>query len=322
MSFADSKLDNMMDWVSDTLENVNLMAGYSGDEMRANCPFCIDDTKKHLYINKNKPVYVCFKCEESGTWSGLIMEAEGCTFNESIAILAGAANVGEFTTLKNWIMDHVEKVVEKSTEEEIELPDFQDLSLDGDTLHDMVRRYLKKTRKIPDWLLWSGIFKVLPGEMRAYVMVTDSYWQGRSILRQEPKYKNATKKKKGLLGIYDNSLLEVPEGPVWVVEGMFSGLALLKRENAVGVILGKTANEFVRYRLAKIANERGVVIYMDADAVDHGWKLGQQLRELGAENISIAIPEWGDPEDNPDDYQVYDMSWQNDMLYQLSKTRR
>lgn len=314
----------MMDWVIDTLENVKLSAGSSGQEMRANCPFCIDG-KAHLYINKRKPVFNCFKCEHSGTWSGLIMEAEGCTFTESVAILAGAANVGEFTTLHNWIMNYVKGTVEESVEEkepEEPLPDFEDLSLEGSSLHGMVRRYLKKKRGIPDHILWSGIFKVLPGEMRAYVMVTDSYWQGRSILRQEPKYKNASRAKNGLLGIYDSSLLATPEGPLWVVEGVFSGLALLKRGKAVGAILGKTADEFLRHRLARIADERGVVIYMDSDAVGHGWKLGNQLRELGAEDISIVISEWGDPEDNPDEYKVLDLNWENEALYELSNIRR
>lgn len=303
------------------MDNVKLSAGGSGNEMRANCPFC-DDSKSHLYINKIKPVYKCFKCEEVGTWAGLIMAVEGCTFMEAIAILAGASNVTEYGSIKKWLHNYVRNLNKEEVQlpvEKAELPDFKDIEFDGDYLNRLIVRYLKR-RKISDRLLRSGLFKTLYGEMRVYIMASDNFWQGRALIPgQEPKYKNPTKTKKGVIGLLDNSLLTMPQGPLWLVEGVFSGLALLRQNKPVGAILGKTADDFQKHRLVDISNERGLVIALDSDATNLAWELGESLQEIGARNIEIAVLEDGDPEDNPHDFEIFSMYWKDRLLYSLRK---
>lgn len=50
---------------------------YLGMEVRRNCPYCITngksaDTKEHLYINTEKGVGFCHRCNWSGPWTGVL----------------------------------------------------------------------------------------------------------------------------------------------------------------------------------------------------------------------------------------------------------
>ena len=48
----------------------------NGGEIRIDCPFC-EDKKKHLYMNAQKGVFHCFRCEESGSIRYLFRILEG-----------------------------------------------------------------------------------------------------------------------------------------------------------------------------------------------------------------------------------------------------
>lgn len=64
----------------------------AGSQWVANCPFC-DDTKRHLYIATDKPVYYCQKCNSKGNWKKYLQEKKGFSSWEALQFLASEAGV-------------------------------------------------------------------------------------------------------------------------------------------------------------------------------------------------------------------------------------
>lgn len=77
--------DHFIQWASQKLSSPII----KGDQIRFNSPFC-EDTKYHLYCNIKKfwkGLYNCFKSNNKGTITSLVMKIENCDYNQALFIL-------------------------------------------------------------------------------------------------------------------------------------------------------------------------------------------------------------------------------------------
>jgi hypothetical protein len=81
--------DRFLDWAESRFDSVVV----SGAEIKVNSIFC-DDRKHHLWCNPSggkkgceTGVYHCWKSDEKGSLVGLVMQVDGCTYDEAMRTL-------------------------------------------------------------------------------------------------------------------------------------------------------------------------------------------------------------------------------------------
>src|SRR5260370_37221512 len=62
-----------------------------GRETLATCPFC--HKERHFSYNRDKPVWRCWHCGESGDWIAYLKKTKGLDFKEAVLQLAQAAGI-------------------------------------------------------------------------------------------------------------------------------------------------------------------------------------------------------------------------------------
>jgi len=309
-----SREEQMAEWVARRFDQLL----DAKDDWRVNCPFCPNaDQKAHLYIGKNIQAVHCFHCEWTGSWIGLIMSMDNCTYEQAAAILHGGKTVRDFVKMHRRKREEAEK---KATvkEPERQVPDrFELLDKQGTgTVQKMAIRYLKY-RKIPDEWIYSGMFGVISDEMRVYMLASSRYWQARALTKQKPKYVNPGIRVGDTLGIWDSPSMDFVRemgGPIYICEGMFSALAVVRRGYPALALLGKRANPEQAKRLVEC--DRDCVLALDADAHVQAWELGMHLYHKGKTNLSILLLKEGDP-DTCWEYDQYPVSWSSYSKWRL-----
>lgn len=296
-----NKTKNLLHWMNTRLDNVK----YSNDEIAANCPFCESikgspDTKRHFSANESKAVAHCFRCDWSGTWLSLVMQVDGCSYTEAIRLLNGVPSLENYPSYIQ-ALNSLEGGQATQENNQGVLPSKERIQVLKDTSGIIGKRavaYLRN-RQIPDELIFSGLFGIIPGEFRVYIFSSDNYWQGRAIANMiEPKYKNPPIEIGGTLGLYDSSIMkDYFDGneSLCVCEGVFSALAVIRRFRLPALCLyGKTARPSQFERLVSI--QRKLYIMLDADAKKNAWELALQLHDV-RDDIGIVLLKEGDPED-------------------------
>jgi DNA primase len=305
------------------LDDVVSSAGNSL-EMQANCPFCISrigvaDYKQHLYVSKVKRVAHCFKCEWAGSWESLIMSVDGCSYSEAIKHIIGFTTAGDFDGLSDTFQAGIEFEEALHEIEGIVPPNYQTLIRCDNIEHTMAIQHLQG-RGISEDLIFSGMFGIVPGDMRVYIWASSNYWQARTLLKgQKPKYKNPPELKVGdTLGLWDSihlgDYVKSLPGPVYVAEGVFSALALLSRSKASLALLGKSLHSQQLRRLQSF--QRPLVIILDKDAERNSFEIAERLHKAGKEDVMVAVLEFGDPEDCQD-FKLYHADWKSRIQYEL-----
>lgn len=316
----------MLRWINSRLDAVNLHVNVSNDEIAANCPFCITrlssiDTKQHLYINKSRPVAHCFRCDWAGTWLDLVIAVDGCTFSEASAYLAGSRTSKDFDDFPDMFNDH-QKSVDTFKIKGVRadsLKHYKTLTADDPgMIHARVVNYLVD-RGIGDDLLYSGMFGLLWNDCRVVMWAAPSLFQARTMQHNvKPKYINRHGAFDIELGLWDSPYIghqmRTMEGPIYLVEGIFSALSVIRSGRPAIALLGKNIRPRQLKRLVRF--QEPLAVMLDKDAEEKSWELAARLNKAGKSDVSVGILEYGDPDDCHD-WELYKVDWQNDIRYKL-----
>lgn len=78
--------DSFIKWAEERFNDIEI----KGDEVKINSPFTQEpDHGHHCWCNPEKNAYHCFKSEAHGSLTHLVMQTDGCDFDEAIEILGG-----------------------------------------------------------------------------------------------------------------------------------------------------------------------------------------------------------------------------------------
>ena len=260
------------DWVLDKFPE----ASYSTTNLRVNCPFCGDDTGKHLYIQVHgDPVAHCFRCEWRGSIYTLVSKVDNISYGEAIL---------QVSTLQ---FQHKKKTVKLGSAPAGYVPFSAGIKLKS-LEAEIVYRYLR-SRKVPESTIqqYCGI---VPGSWRAW-FVFDNFWQGRLIRAGQPKYLSPETAKNDVLW---NAQALIGHKDIIICEGIISAC---NAGNTAIALLAKTATPEQLTRIVKAA-PKSILIMLDAEAMAEALTLAESLVLSGyAGAISIAQLEYGDPAD-------------------------
>lgn len=229
-------------------------------EVRYNCPKC-NDKKFHLYYNRVKHTFICFKCSYKGRISKENIEdvKDVSFYNEVIGRLNG-----------------------KSITQECRLPEeFRLLSKNKDGRQERIaKKYLEQrgvssnmSRAYKIGLCKTGLYGsriILP----IYNQQKLLYFIGRSFCKGvEPKYLNSTTPKIGIIFKTYKGI----KPRVIVVEGIFDAISIGRVFPAIAT-LGKNVDSQQVFEIAK--NCKSALICLDADAHKQGFELQGKLSGL------------------------------------------
>jgi hypothetical protein len=273
-----------------------------GKEIRVNCPFCEErgkspDTKQHLYISQVKPVANCFRCGWSGSYVWLIKQVDNCTIAKAYEqIEAVTPDIGSATQiLKDLTTSTKSGVVDTTEGVPVGFVPLMRQTYKDNTLAYMAVHYLI-TRGLDINAIFSGKWGIVEGKPYVFTTIENKFWQGRRIIKGDPKYLNPTLSKSQGILFNGHHLVDPDYPPLYVVEGIFSATTLEKRNKVHAVaLLAKTAVESQRKRLA--AYKGKLIIMLDSDATSNAITLANQLYELGHTDLAIAKLKEGDPDE-------------------------
>ena len=273
-----------------------------GSEIRICCPFCKarvgrPDTGFHMYVNLERPVAHCFRCEWKGHHLSLVISVDGGSYAQALKSIEDAApDVGLFEKLgssRGLVQGH----------EMASMPDGYKplvvMSLKTSPIEDHQEhpeataawRYLTK-RNVPLDII-TRCFGYVPGTMRVWILIDDNWWQGRLMVAGDPKYisppwpKGDSLWNAQALGKYDD---------IVICEGVFSAIAV--GDNAIA-LCGKTINAPQADRIVQaMGKHTSITIMMDADAIQNAHDAAEVLMRHGYEGgLEIRYMRSGDPAD-------------------------
>lgn len=265
----------------------------NGDEIRVNCPICIDD-KQHMYINVVNHKCHCFKCGYSRGWIGLVMDMTGLAYWQALGELYAKPRMVDFhSTFNGGKLLELEKVVE--------LPDgFENLLTSQQPIALKMRQYLAK-RGFTDRHVTRYNLGVSDLKYRIIIPIEHDYWQGRRLYDwMEPKYINPEAKSKDF--IFNSEALHSYDEVV-ICEGAFSAMAI--GENGIALI-GKECPEekFERLASAKVGK---YILAVEIEARKQMAELATKFNRIGKEVELWLYGQDSDPAD--DDGKTQRVSW-------------
>lgn len=240
-----------------------------GDELRVNCPYCIDD-KQHMYISTILQTCHCFKCGTSASWVSLAMSVLQCTYWVALGELYHKPRMVDFTAVFNGKQVTMLKAVT--------LPDGFANILNADTpTARLAYRYVIR-RSFTDRHISYYNLGVSPSvSYRLIIPIEGEYWQGRRLYEwMEPKYLNPANPAKD--AIFNSQALDLYEEVV-VCEGAFSAMAV--GENAVALIGKECPNEKADRLMA--ASVKRYILTVEPEAIPEMSKLANKLYKAGKE---------------------------------------
>lgn len=291
--------------------------GSPATDWKVNCPFCADrvgeyDRKGKLHISMHKQVVHCFRCDYTAHWWKFVGDILHTTnYIDIFRELYVVPDISSFQHLQeqfNTVPYITQPVFDFKLPE-----DFQELCSDVTTI------LLRKARKYAKhrgfgksyWLKYNfGVAESVG--WRLILPIEYDYWQARSLLNANPKYKNpVTNNARHCL--FNSKALDLYEEIV-VCEGVFSALSI--GDNAIALLRKKATTEQIE-RLLKSKVKRFVLTIEQAafPAMDG---LADVLRRNGKQVI-LWCYNVGDPNDTvkPDKIVNYNLRNRVEMLLKL-----
>jgi DNA primase len=257
----------------------------SGDDYVIDCPFCGDDTKQHMHIAIDKPLYHCFRCDAKGSWTTFVMQTLQVNYVLALAELYALPKLSKFATVNLSLITSTAK----EQKEFAKLPDgFTRLADDNTINAKPYKKYLMHRGVYREaWHNYDlGYATTVP--FRVIIPIEQGYWQGRSIYKwHEPKYINPHIESRSLL--FNSAALTLYDEVV-ITEGAFSAMAV--GNNAIALISKEPTNE----RMERILNSQAhtFIIALEKNAFGSMQRLADALvgdgRDVIIWNYSVGDP--------------------------------
>ena len=293
--------DTFVDWAESRFGDIIV----SYPEVKINSIFKDNDQDHKLWCNPDGGkdnielgVYHCWKTGETGTLAGLVMEVDGCAFEDAVDILGGDTPL---TELQGKIEDFFDNL---QTKEAAETEESVDLKLPHDTYaidelppwnpyRQRAEIYLRN-RKIPTTNLMvctEGIYRnriVIPYYDEKGKLI---YFNCRALNdKQIPKYRGPEKD----LGIGKGDVIFMPKWPpkgekLYITEGEFDALSLFYSELYSAAMGGKNLSA----KQIQLLKDYIPVITVDNDEAGRLALLtiGDYLLEQGFEVYYVRPPQ-------------------------------
>lgn len=251
----------------------------NGREIRLNCPNC-DDTSKHLYVNKSRLVWHCFKCAKGGKVVYQNQEPDLSMFENKTSIYAS----GE-VELQKKVYNEITKIRTLPMHRSLPYIEIAEDCESGEEL--TARNYLHSRGVIQAEIIKYNICLSLErtGPYRNSIIfpvydthnVDVDYFVCRKYDKSKPKYVNAPWPKGDTLFIADGIEHSIEASPI-LCEGIFDALAIARLGYTAIALLGKSITSQQLGRLSNIDDR--YIIYLDNDALSHAVQLKLQLNAL------------------------------------------
>lgn len=294
-----------------------------GRETLVDCPYCKKDN--HFSYNRERPVWRCLACNESGDWIDHMERQRGYSFQQALAELAGQAGVEISPHIQEGYKAYVRKadILEEAQSYFSETLDqtgsqvFDYLTGRGYSAEEIygmelgeykdrkaLQDHLKKAGYTDQEIKDSGLLTQGFGETHSLTLL----WRdqaGRAIgmagrattPEVEPKYKYSAglQKDKGLVGF--SSVRGSPA--VTVVEGVLDAL-LLNHKGIKAVSLGGTSISTDQLKALETAGTQELLLALDMD--QPGQKATEKMiRDLKTSRLRayvVSLPEgYKDPDE-------------------------
>lgn len=161
--------DAFVRWAEDKFDGFVIV---KGNEVKINSIFT-EDRKFHLYCNvyggkhkREDGVYHCWKTGNKGTLMGLVMQVEGCTYQEAQDILEGATSIRVLEERLHEFFENKQNTVTRP-ESKIKLPDETYPICDLSYLHRREAEDYISNRH----LLIDGLYYCTGGEYRSRIII-------------------------------------------------------------------------------------------------------------------------------------------------------
>lgn len=252
------------------------------------CPFC-DDTKRHLYISKEKHTTHCFRCGYKASWIKFVMDVTGYDYSRALGelyVIPRMVNYDRKISSLNL------ESTDDGEQEEAELPEgFTALTKTDDLMARKAKKYLR-LRGFPKryWKRYNlGVTYMMPG--RVIIPIERGYWQARRIFKgMEPKYLNPRNSARDI--IFNAEALRL-YSEIVICEGAFSAMAV--GENAIALIGKEPTAEKVE-RISTAIDIDRFIIALEPGAFGTMKRLADALYNNGR-NVLLWRYLQGDPAD-------------------------
>ena len=266
----------------------------SSNELRVCCPWC-NDTKYHAWVNPDKQVFICFRCNESGTIAQLISKLSGKPVRDVHKLLKAKPKPERLVSEFSESINRLRGITATPQVEDISMPKgyvlFQKKSQPSDIIGRLALDYLIRKRKFTmDTILYFalGYGTAYPFLGRVVIPVERGFWQARTITGGDTrKYLNPEGSKGNVLFNPTAVALDT----VFICEGAFSAMRLGR--NAIG-LLGKRATAHQLERLAD-SDVSTFHVHLDADATRYAYDLAWDLH-LRGKDVWVQEYTSGDPD--------------------------
>lgn len=263
-------------------------------EVRICCPFCTDDNF-HMYVNTNKKVYHCHKCEASGKMKDVMTMDDAINFSKKIGDILSSTPV----TIKVPLMYETKPTDLKKIrtlphssqiwKEKLYYQQAQNYLLgrgiDSSLQRELDIKVSKETSGIYKNTVIFPIYELNKDEDDADL----KYFVCRRYDKTEPKYINAPWPKEDTLFQFGDNQYKTPFNAI-IVEGIFDAIAIGQSGYNAIALLGKKATGQQLNRLDK-PNRDGsrpcFGIYLDHDAFTHAIELKLQFSAMGITSTII-----------------------------------
>jgi hypothetical protein len=250
---------------------------------RADCPLCLKrtgkaDRKQALAINIHSGVYVCWKCQATGS----------------------IKTKGMDSVIPDEIIENTPPVILQDTPP----PGYTPLAGDRSMSLGPARAYAAKRCPEERWAevgIGACISGKYAGRVIVPVMTEDGRdwvgWVGRTWFKSDRAYSYPKGMNRGDVLYRGAQLWEHTDEPLIVVEGVFDALYMWPH----GVALLGKASEYQMEALFE--SPRPVVIILDGDAWEEAYAMKLRLQLHGKKHVGhVRLPPKKDPDDMPRDW--------------------
>jgi len=297
------------------LNNVLGVGTDHGDNISYNCPFCegkgkSEDTEEKLWVNLEKLVFICYRCETQGSLKYLFTRLN-LTIEDSVRLKDFYSRIASLRGIE--------------VKEEVE-PASTDVIVDDYVPHLMEERCIPVSTDSPGWgyLRSRGLSKedldfyqfaeggergryrnrvIVPTfdftESKVKFFVARAYlpvfFYKKGVKKEAPKYLNPRGKNRSLTLFNLWKALDVSSTEIVITEGVFSAIGAGK--NAVATY-GKLVADTQVNLLAKNIGSREAIVALDGDAHEQALELCGRLKLAGVNVVSMVTLPYGEDPDS------------------------